>query len=221
MAAVLVQEKLYAGGSTAAVQTVSFDSPVSSGNSVILVHEGSFQGSLAVSDTTNGSYGTAVVGRSNAGGSMYVAVYAKHNLSSGGFSAVTIQASSNFNGHQGIFEVSGLSTLAVSGSNDQNSSLYALSSSPLTGTGFACGGLATGSGVGSPTFDPAYVSTGSAFARVARGSSASHEFSNTQCTGRANGAATAQISALAIFIEAGIATVGHRPGMRFLYGLGR
>lgn len=218
MAAVLVQEKLLTGGATSSAQVVSFDSPVSSGNSVILVHQGGVA-TITVSDTANGSYGSAVVSRAD--GSKQVSIYAKHAISSGGFTGLTLQAGAAFFSKPAIFEVSGLDATSTSGSNELNSSVFALSSTPLTGNGFACGGLATGSGLSSPTIEVSYTSTNDGFGLTARGSSASHAFSNTQCTGRANGIATTQISALAIFNETGSAAVGLRAGMRLLFGMGR
>lgn len=226
MAATLVQEKLLASVSLSTLASVSFDSPVSSGNSVIVVftQTGGITSTSAnvitASDTGNGSYGTRV-NDIEGGGNKRNVIFAKHSLSSGGFSAVSLQASTTISGQASLFEVSGLNSSVVSGFRAQvTSSAIAGSTAALTETGFAVGAINTGGGLTLNTLEAGYTASTAGFTAHIRGSSASHSFSNTQCTGTIAGN-TSNIGILAIFSDVASAAVGLRPILRPFFGVGR
>jgi hypothetical protein len=233
MPSALVQEQMEQtlDLSASTVAGLLFSSPVSSGNSVLIVMtQGSGNGSttgnvVTASDSGTGAY-TKLVDRTDAFNRALI-LY-KTNLSSAGFSSVTFTASTASVFKVSMCEVSGLSSVIApqAGSNQTNSSVIVLSSQALSGTGYAIGGGVFGNDISLTNFETGYNSTtestvaGSKFHLHVRNSSGSHVWSNTQSTGTMV-AARNYASALAIFSEVASGAVGRRPAMRSFFGVGR
>lgn len=149
--ATIIQSKFGAGvdALSSSATTYSFDSPVTTGNAVVVVVAvGAEPTDCTASDATNGSYTNHVeFGESGTGST--AAILAKRNVV-GGFTQVAVTSSTTGNGVVWLFEVSGLDTTASpsTGSvfNASGTTNHVSASVGLMGTGFAVCGAMLGAG---------------------------------------------------------------------------
>ncbi len=164
MAAVLVQTRTSSDGVSLSTtpSTLAFLSPVTTGNAVIVAVASGADATppiFGASDATNGAY-SSIVQNGEAGWGRSSGILAKLNVT-GGFTTVSVTASTTNNGTFAIYEVSGLSAAtATSGTNNEQSGSTTVNCAApgLSGTGIAvCAAMASAGSTPTPeagyTFD--------------------------------------------------------------------
>ncbi len=162
MSAVLVQSNTSSDGTSLSTtpNDLAFTSPVTNGNAVIVAVVSAADAAApiyAASDATNGAY-SSIVQNNLPGFQRNSGILAKLNVT-GGFTIVSVTASTTANGTFAIFEVSGLSAdAAQTGSKDQDvdNLIVDCSSVALSGSGFAVGAAMITSGQ-TPSMESGYT----------------------------------------------------------------
>lgn len=181
-----VQEKYHQTMASGTSWNLSFDSNVTTGNTVALVvvkDNPNVDTTISASDATNGSY-TLVERLSTVDFSREIYLFVKRNVT-GGFTQVTVSSNqAATDGQAALFEVSGLDNSAsiVSGDNDvTGSASFNMASAGLTATGFLFGGTIISNAFQVNTIENGYVQTNdSAQAIFVRGWAKDRAWSSTQ-----------------------------------------